>query len=96
MLPLLKQFEVNLPERLPHAERHCLSKECAPEHNGEIEDIPADAWNVSGPPSEPLPLITSDATEDPEEGQKYCSMMGRSDHEGGGDGFSTANHLKAF
>lgn len=70
MLPLLKQFEVNFPERLPHADRHGLSKECAPEHNREPEDIPADAWNVSGPPSEPLPLITPDATEDLEEGQK--------------------------
>ena len=70
MLPLLKQFEVNFPERLPHADRHSLSKECAPEHNGEPEDIPADAWNVSEPPSEPLPLITPDTTEDLEEGQK--------------------------
>lgn len=71
MLPLLKQFEVNLPERLPHAERHGLSKQCAPEHKGELEDITADAWNVSGPPSEPLSLITPVATEDLEEGQKY-------------------------
>lgn len=78
MLPFLKQFEVSLQERLPHAEGHHPSKERAPEHKGELEGITAHRWNVSGPPSEPLSLITSDVADDLEERQKPCSTKGQS------------------
>lgn len=69
-------------------------KQCAPEHKGELEDITADAWNVSGPPSEPLSLITPCCNRRSGGGTEVFSSMGQSIRKGGGDGFSTSRLLE--
>lgn len=97
MLPLLKQFEVNLPERLPHAENMASQSSVLQEHKGELEDITADAWNVSGPPSEPLSLITPVATEKIWRRDRSIFIDGPIyQEEGGGDGFSHFRPLEGI